>query len=201
MPIRISPMLRMHARHWTEFLPESGEMSAMQIKAPKLAVVGAALLCVTAANAQSCLILSSPTIDASGSALFDLSLFSAPTKAPAAVQWTFQYDATVVNKLVVDDGPSLTFAGKTTMCYGNAEAYNCLAVGRNTRTIGNGVVARLTAQVNSGATAIPISIRSAMGASPDGYFLPVIPSVLSNPRGVVPPVCKPQSPARGPISK
>jgi hypothetical protein len=117
--------------------------------------------------------LSRPTITADGTALLDLSLSSPPGAAPAALQWTLQYSPTVITSFAVDDGPSLTSAGKTSICAGDAAAYNCLAIGANTNAIANGVIATLTAVLAPGFPTPTVQIQSALGASPEGYLIPI----------------------------
>jgi hypothetical protein len=124
-------------------------------------------------GAQTCLVLSPATITPDRTAWLDLALYSSPGKAPAAVQWTFQYPSSSIGSLTVDDGPALTAAGKTAICSGNSAAYNCLAVGRNTKTIANGVIAKVTAVLAPGATAATLQIANPRAASAGGDRIPI----------------------------
>ena len=124
-------------------------------------------------NAEACLMVSRPTITPEGTALLDLWLYSSPKEAPAALQWTFQYPPSSITSLTVDDGPSLTSAGKTTICAGSAAAYNCLVMGANANTIANGVIAKLTAILPPGASGPTVQINNLIGVSAEGYFLPI----------------------------
>ena len=137
------------------------------------------LLCMTRLTAQTCLVLSPTTVTANRTTLLDLSLYSTNGPAPAAVQWTFQYPTSSITNLTVDDGPSLTSAGKTVVCAGNAEAYNCLAVGLNTKTIANGVIAKVTAVLAPGATAAALQITNPHASSAAGSdLIPIVARIL-----------------------
>jgi hypothetical protein len=129
--------------------------------------------------AQSCLVLSPASVSSGGVALLNLSLYSSPGTAPAAVQWTFQYASSDIHSLAVDDGPVLTSAGKTVMCSGNADAYNCLAVGFNSNAIASGVIAKVTAVLAPGATTPAISIARSLASSAAGNLIPISPKIPS----------------------
>ena len=172
-----------------------GSRSRARKSAPYLVL----FLWVSRVSAQSCLVLSPAASAANGTVTLELSLFSQFGKGPAAVQWTFQYSSSSIASLIVDDGPALTAAGKTAMCYGNAQAYNCLAAGSNANTIANGIIAKLTATLVPGTTATAISIHSVQGASPPGYFVTVRSHVLLTPASVTPLDCQSRPPRRGPI--
>jgi hypothetical protein len=156
---------------------------------------------VNLVNAQTCMVLSPPTIAANGTVSLDLSLYSARGKEPAAVQWTFQYPASIIQTLTVGDGPALTSAGKTAMCFGDSAAYNCLAVGTNTKTIGNGIIAQLTVVLAPGFTTAPIVVDSPLGASTAGYLISVISRVIPSPGPGVASDCRPQLQRRTPIGR
>lgn len=142
-------------------------------------------------SGQTCLVLSPPTVT-SGTASWNLSLDSAPGTEPAAVQWTFQYSNSDIKDLTVDEGPVLTSAGKTVMCAGDAAAYTCLTVGANTKTIANGTIARLTGVLASSIATATILIKSSLGASTDGYVIPVSPKVILGSGTDVSSSCRPQ---------
>lgn len=101
----------------------------------------------------------------------------------------------------VTDGPALTSAGKTALCDGNADAYNCMAVGISRRSIGNGVIARLIASLVPGNTSAQLSINSAIGSSLAGFYVPVYSRVLPVIGAETPPGCGPRLERRGSISK
>lgn len=124
-------------------------------------------------NAQSCLILSRPTVTTDHVAVIELRLYSPVANPLAAVQWTLQDTTSSVTSFSVNDGPQLTGAGKTAMCAGNVDAYICLAVGSNTNIIGNGIIAVVTAALAAGAVMPALQIRNPMAASPEGYFVPI----------------------------
>jgi len=147
------------------------------------------------------MVLSPPNISANGTASLDLSLYSARGGEPTTVQWTFEYPSSRIQSLAVDEGPALTSAGKTAMCSGDGAAYNCVAVGTNTKAIGNGIIAKLTAVLAPGATAAAIQIKSPLGASSAGYLIPIRSIVLSGSGADVPSDCKPQPPKRAPVRK
>ena len=132
------------------------------------------LFWVTGIHAQTCLVLSHPVLGSSGTAKFDLSLRSVPGGRPAALQWAFQYSSSNIAALTVDDGPALAPAGKTTFCAGNSDSFNCLAVGLNANTIGDGIIAKVTATLAPGVDSANLMIKFAMGASPEGYLVSVI---------------------------
>jgi hypothetical protein len=131
------------------------------------------ILWTSGLSAQTCLVLSPATITTDHTAWLDLALYSSPGSAPAAVQWTFQYRSSNISSLTVDDGPMLTSAGKTAVCSGNAAAYNCLAVGHNTKTIANGVIAKVTAVLAPGATTAPVQITNPRAVSASGDRIPI----------------------------
>jgi hypothetical protein len=130
-------------------------------------------------TAQTCLVLSPTSISKGGAAMLNLSLYSSPGTAPAAVQWTFQYASSNIRSLTVDDGPMLAPAGKTVMCAGEAAGYNCLAVGLNANTIASGVIAKVAAVLAPGAGAAVISIANSFAASAAGNLIPISPRIVS----------------------
>lgn len=136
-----------------------------------------AILWTSGLCAQTCLLLSPATITADGTAEFDLSLYSPRGTAPAAVQWSFQYEASSIGSLTVKDGPALNTSLKTTICDGAASAYNCLATGLNRRTITNGVIAKVAAVLAPGATAAVIQITNPNAASASGSPISVVARV------------------------
>jgi hypothetical protein len=146
--------------------------------------------------AQSCLVLSPATVSSGGVALLNLSLYSSPEAAPAAIQWTFQYASSNIRSLTVDDGPVLTAAGKTAMCSGNADSYNCLAVGFNSNAIAGGVIAQVTAVLAPGATTAAISIARSLASSAAGNLIPISPKIPSA-GAYVSPDCRMHPPLRG----
>lgn len=158
-------------------------------------------VCLSAVNAQSCLVLSAPTFSADGSASMELSLVSAQGRGPAAVQWTFQFQSSGIQSLTVDDGAALSSSGKTALCHRTANALTCLAVGANSNMIGNGVIARLAVTTVPGATAAPISLSSSLGASVEGYFVPVRTNVLFSPGAIASSDCVPRQRGRGTLNK
>jgi hypothetical protein len=125
------------------------------------------------AHAQTCLVLSQATIATDGTASMELSLNSSSVESPAALQWTFRYPTSSISSLIVDGGPMLTSAGKTTICGGDAAAYKCLAVGANTKTIANGVIAKVIAVLAPGASRATMRISDTLGTSAMGYLIPV----------------------------
>lgn len=141
-------------------------------------------------TAQTCLVLSTATINSDGTASLDLSLYSLHRTPPAAVQWTFQYSSASISSLTVDDGPTLTSAGKTAICAGHSAAYNCLAVGLNENTIANGVVAKVIAALAPGSTTATIEITNPLGASAAGNAIPIFSRVLSIPGAQVSSDCR-----------
>jgi hypothetical protein len=156
------------------------------------------VICAAGLNAQSCLVLSPPTIQADGTASLSLSLYTVRGLVPAAVQWIFELPpSSSISYLNISDGPALTSAGKTTICPQNGATYNCMAVGANQGTIGNGIIAQLTAVLLPGAAAAAVLIRDALAVSADGYLIP-IPSIilsgndnLSSSCGILPPPRRP----------
>lgn len=123
-------------------------------------------------SAQTCLVLSQATITSGNTALLDLSLYSPSGTAPAALQWTFQYTSSI-SSFTVDDGPTLTSAGKSAICAEEGVNYNCLAVGLNANTINNGVIAKITAVLAPGASAPIIRITNPLAASASGNLIPI----------------------------
>ena len=156
---------------------------------------------ISGLNAQTCIVLSAPTVSPDGTASLDLSLYSVRGNEPAALQWTFQYSSTNIQTLTVNDGPALTPAGKTTICRGDAPSLTCLAVGNNTKTIASGIVAKVTAVLAPGGTAAPIQITSALAVSSSGYQIPLMAKVLASRDATVPSDCVPQLQRRAPVGK
>ena len=60
-------------------------------------------------------------------------------------------------------------------------AYNCLAIGLNTKTIPNGVIAKVTAVLAPGATVSAIQITNPRASSAGGNLIPIIARILSSP--------------------
>jgi hypothetical protein len=155
------------------------------------------LLWTSALAAQNCLVLSPGAVSSDGTALLNLSLYSAPGTAPAAVQWTFQYASSNIRSLTVDDGPMLTSAGKTALCAGSAAAYTCLAVGLNAKTIASGVIAKVTAALAPGASTAEISLASSLAASAAGNLIPISPKIVYTTSANVSSDCRIRPPLRG----
>jgi hypothetical protein len=164
-------------------------MSASQI-ATRIVRSGLPMLLWTSGlAAQTCLLLSPANITGN-TALLDLSLYSPRGMAPAALQWTFQYASSSISSFTVDDGPTLTSAGKSAICIGNAAAYNCLAVGLNTNLINNGIITRITAVLAPGASAPIIHIMNPRAASAIGNLMPIGVRILPSPDLKDSSVCK-----------
>ncbi|HLJ77160.1 MAG TPA: hypothetical protein VKT75_07090 [Acidobacteriaceae bacterium] len=147
-------------------------------------------------NAQTCLVLSSPVVNADGTASLDLSVYtSKPAETPSALQWTFSYPSSI-RGLTVDDGPALLAVGKTAICSQTPGAYNCLAVGSNAHPIGNGVIARVIATLAEGAAAPGLQITNPVAASPEGFWIRVLIRTLPAARSDLATFCRP-FPRRG----
>jgi hypothetical protein len=147
-------------------------------------------------NAQNCLVLSPPVISPDGIATMHLSLQSSSGEPPAAVQWTLQDPASSVSSITVDQGPMLTSAGKAAICAGDPSAYKCLAAGRNTKSIPNGVIATVTAVLAPGATTAAIQIIDPLGASAAGYPISISSRIMAVAGTYVSPDCKLHAPPR-----
>jgi len=171
-------------------------MSGFQLAARKARCCLPIFLWTSGLIAQTCLVLSPATITPNGTALLDLALWSLHRTAPAVVQWTFQYPSSSISSLNVDDGPTLTSAGKTAFCAGDATAYNCLAVGLNTNTIANGVIAKVTAVLAPGATKATVQITNPLGASAAGNRIPIFSRILSITGAQVSSDCRLRPPLR-----
>lgn len=131
------------------------------------------ILCTSTLGAQTCLVLSRATIKSDGTASLDLALYSVTGAGPAAIQWTFQYSSASVRRLAVDAGPALESVGKTTICDGDARAYNCLTTGTAKKAIVDGIIAKVTAILVPGATKPAILIKNTLGTSPTGHLIPI----------------------------
>jgi hypothetical protein len=116
--------------------------------------------------------------DGSGTASLTVYLRSAPGAAPAGLQWTFQLPPSGVRFLNIDDGPAITAAGKAVICAEDAGAYNCLAVGANSKVIETGIIARVTAQLSPGTGTAAVLIRNPLAVSADGRFIPISSDVI-----------------------
>jgi hypothetical protein len=143
------------------------------------------------------MVLSRPVLRTTGTATFDLLLRSVPGGKPAALQWTFQYASSDIATLTVDDGPALAPSGKSTFCAGSPGFFTCLAAGLNTKAIGDGIIAKVTATLAPGSDSANLLIRSSLGASPEGYYVSVVAKsgadAYSN--------CGPQPHRRGEVGK
>jgi len=155
------------------------------------------LFWVTGIHAQTCLVLSRPVLGSNGTTTFGLALHSAPGARPAAIQWAFQYSSSSIAALTVDDGPALAPVGKTTFCAGNSDSFNCLAVGLNTNTMRDGIIAKVTATLVTGVDSANLVITSSLGVSREGYFIPVIARSGANAYSN----CGPQPRRRGDVGK
>jgi len=118
------------------------------------------------------LILSPAAAKSKSTVMLDLSLHSTGAR-PVALQWTFHYPPSDISAITVDDGPTITSAGKTVLCAGDATAYKCLAVGANAKTIENGVVAKVTATLVPGIKKTGIALCDALGTTADGNELSI----------------------------
>ena len=150
-------------------------------------------------GAQTCVVLSAPTVAPNGTASMELSLFSERGSEPAAFQWTFQYDASNVVTLTVEDGPLLASAGKTTMCAGGAAAYTCMIAGANRKTIANGTIAKVTVTLGPAAPRPNILVKSPMGASSMGYLIQAASKVRVDAGAEGSFSCGPRLPKGGPV--
>jgi hypothetical protein len=130
-------------------------------------------LVVRGVNAQAQLSISTPTAGAGNTVSFEISLNSTPRSAPASLQWTLQGTLPAIASLTVEDGPATTSAGKTVICAEKANGYTCLIAGANSKTIGNGVVAKVTASVSPDLTPPVIRIVDPFGSSAAGRFIPI----------------------------
>lgn len=141
--------------------------------------------------------LSQATNVADGTASIDLSLYSSSGEPPAALQWTLRYSTSTISSLTVDDGPMLTSAAKTAICAGDAAAYRCLAVGANTMTIANGVIAKVIAVLAPGASTATMRISESLGASATGYLIPISSRIKPITGAYVTDDCRLHPPPRG----
>jgi len=139
----------------------------------------ALILSTSVLEAQTCLVLSPAPSATEGTASFELALYTVAGTRPSAVQWTLQYPSATVKKLSVEDGSALKSTGKTALCAGDATAYKCLTVGTAEKAIDDGIVARVTAVLASGATTATIEIKDALGTSPSSHVIPISAKVKS----------------------
>lgn len=123
-------------------------------------------------NAQTTLVPSSTRVVTERASL-TLSLDSSAGVAPTALQWTFQYSPAAILSISVEDGASATAAGKTLICMGDAAALTGMAVGLNSRTIADGIVARITAVLAAGQNDRTLNITDALGVSAGGEPIPI----------------------------
>jgi hypothetical protein len=176
-------------------------MSGFRFAARKVRRCLPIILWTSGLTAQTCLVLSPAIITPDGTALLDLALHSFPRTAPSVVQWTFRFPSSSISSLTVDDGPTLTSAGKTAVCAGVANSYQCLAVGLNRNAIADGVIAKVTATLAPGATRASIQITNTLGSSADGNPIPIFSSVLSDAGARISADCKFLPPLRRPVDK
>jgi hypothetical protein len=141
--------------------------------------------------AQTCLVLSPPTITADGSAEFDLSLYSPRSQAPVAIQWTFQYATSSISSLTVKDESVLNTSLKTAICAGDTGVYNCVTAGLNKRAIVNGIIAKVTAVLAPGASSATIQIGNPNAVTSSGSPIPVVARIRSSDGPDISPDCSP----------
>ena len=97
--------------------------------------------------------LANGTVGAEGQAALDLYI-STDRMSPAGLQWELSYDTAVVQGLTVVVGPAASAAGKDVQCAAlTPTSLRCIVSGMNQNLIQNGVVATLTVQTVSTATA------------------------------------------------
>ena len=93
------------------------------------------------------------TVGAEGQATLDLYI-ATDRMSPAGLQWELSYDAAVVDGLTVVAGPASLAAGKGVQCATlTPTSLRCIVSGINQTLIQNGVVATVTVQTVSTATA------------------------------------------------
>jgi hypothetical protein len=171
----------MQRQLWIKSPGEYVEMPALNFTARTVRRWLPAILWTSGLCAQTCLSLSPPVIGVDGTAEFELSLYSPRGTAPAAVQWTFQYEASRIASLTVTDGPALQASSKTAICDGDATPHNCLAAGLNKRIIVDGVIAKVTAVLAPGAITAAMAtmqITGLIAASAEGFPIPVAECTL-----------------------
>ena len=145
-----------------------------------------------------CLSLSSAAVAPDGTAALELSLKSSPEiPQPASLQWSFRFPSSAISIVTVNDGPAATAADKTVFCAASGTTYTCLAVGANAKTIANGVIARITVELALDAAAAAIRIGNPIGASTDGYFIPISSVAGTVIRGDVSPDQRSHPPLKG----
>jgi len=130
--------------------------------------------CIGGLQAQTCLVLAPAAATSGDTVSLHLYLYSASSAPPAALQWTLQYPASSITRITVDDGPALDAAAKTTFCAADTTGYKCLAAAANLNTIGNGIVAKITAVLAAGITSATLHLTDTLGASPDGQAIPIL---------------------------
>jgi len=155
------------------------------------------LLWTIAIHAQTCMLLSRPVLTPDGTMTFDLSLRSASGARASTLQWTFQYSIANIAALRVDDGPALAPSGKSTFCAGNPGSLDCVAGGFNRNIISDGIVAKVTATLGPGFDSANLIFSSALGASPEGFFI----SVMAKSNADAHSNCAPQPHRKGDAGK
>ena len=128
------------------------------------------MFAVGSARAQISLSLASGSAVKGGSVSLNLALNAPTGGAPASLAWTLSYPPSDVTSFGITPGPVLTTANKTLNCAPSAGSITCLASSMDSSTVGNGVVAVVTATLASGtsSTSDSIPITNALGAYPDG---------------------------------
>jgi trimeric autotransporter adhesin len=153
------------------------------------------LVTTSVSRAQTAsLTLSSASASAGSIVTLNLFLTSGSAGNPAGLQWTFSYLSAGVTSFLVTPDLALISAGKTITCAGGAAAYTCLATGINSNVIPDGNVAVVRVVLAPTSTSLPIAVAGALGASPEGYAIPVAATggsitIVAPP--VVPPVAPP----------
>jgi hypothetical protein len=116
----------------------------------------------------SSLSLASASTVANGSVSLELTLTASPS--PAGIQWTFVYAPGDIVSFNIEPGPALRAADKTMSCSAANGSLTCLAVGMNSTTIANDIVAVVTATLaaSTSSASVPIAVSTTIGVLPDG---------------------------------
>jgi hypothetical protein len=137
-----------------------------------------ALLWAGTLAAQTCIIASPPKLQADNTASIDLWLYSSTTR-PSALEWVVRVDDSLATRVVVNNGPALTAAGKTVLCMNVGDGLRCLAVGANSNPIANGVIAKISATPAAGFSSAAVQVADALAATPEGHLLGMMLRVKS----------------------
>jgi hypothetical protein len=142
------------------------------------------LFWVTGIHAQTCLVLSRPVLDSSGTATFALSLHSVSGGRPAALQWAFQYSSSSIAALTVERRSRPGSGWQNHILRRQCQLFQLLGGWSQCEHDRRRNHRKVTATLVPAADSANLVIKSSLGASREGYFIPVVAKSSAQPTPV-----------------